>query len=94
MQIKPLYYRIVVKQDTAEEVSKGGIHLPHTAQEKPQQGTVMAVGPGRFADNGEIIPMTLKACDAIIYAKYTGSEIAVDGENYIIMRESDVLAIV
>jgi len=93
MIIKPLADRIVVKEDAAPEISPGGIHLAPDAQEKPHKGTVMAVGPGRIADNGETIPMELKACDAIIYARYTGNEIEVNGEKYIIMRESDVLVI-
>ena len=92
--LKPLADRLVVKQIEAPTETPGGIIIPDPVKEKPQEGTVVAVGPGRFADNGERIPMTVKACDAIIYAKYTGSEVEVNGEVYIVMRESDVLAIV
>jgi chaperonin GroES len=76
----------------AEEKTKGGIVLPDTAQEKPQKGTVIAVGPGRVADDGKRIPPTVKKGDKVIYAKYGGSEIDVDGKEYMILRESDVLA--
>ena len=93
MILKPLEDRIVVKEDKAPEMTPGGIHLAPDAQERPQKGTVMAVGPGRMADTGNRIEMSVKACDAILYGKYSGSEIEVNGEKYIIMRESDVLAI-
>ena len=92
--ITPLADRIVVKQDDAEEASPGGIIIPDNAKEKPQKGFVIAVGAGRIADTGERIPMSVKACDAILYGKYSGDDIEVAGEDYIIMRESDVLAIV
>lgn len=93
MQLKPLADRIVVKENEATKETPGGIIIPEAAEERPQEGTVVAVGPGRVADNGERVPMETKACDAIIYGKYSGSEIEVNGEKYIIMRESDVLAI-
>jgi len=92
--LKPLSDRIVVKQVEAPKETPGGIIVPESAQEKPQEGTVIAVGDGRISDSGELIPMSVKACDTIIYGKYSGTEIEVNGENYIIMRESDVLAIV
>ncbi len=93
MTLKPLADRIVVKENEAPKETPAGIIIPDPVQEKPQEGVVMAVGPGRYADNGEIIPMTVKACDPIIYGKYSGSEIEVNGEKYIIMRETDVLAV-
>ncbi len=94
MNLKPLQDRVVVKPADAEEVSKGGIILPDTAQEKPQQGEVMAVGPGKIADSGELIKPQVKKGDKILYGKYSGTEITVDGEEYLIVRESDIFAII
>ncbi|MBE3069201.1 MAG: co-chaperone GroES [Planctomycetes bacterium] len=94
MKIKPLDDRIVVEQMEAEEKTKGGIVLPDTAKEKPQQGKVIAVGPGRVLDSGERAKPAVKKGDVVVYAKYGGSEIEVDGKEYKILRESDVLAIV
>ncbi len=93
MNLKPLQDRVVVKPADAEEVSKGGIILPDTAQEKPQQGEVMAVGPGKIADSGELIKPQVKKGDKILYGKYSGTEITVDGKEYLIVRESDIFAI-
>ncbi len=93
MNLKPLQDRVVVKPAEAEEVSKGGIILPDTAQEKPQQGEVMAVGPGKVADSGELIKPQVKKGDKILYGKYSGTEITVDDEEYLIVRESDIFAI-
>jgi len=93
MNLKPLQDRVVVKPADAEEVSKGGIILPDTAKEKPQQGEVMAVGPGKIADSGELIKPQVKKGDKILYGKYSGTEITVDGEEYLIVRESDIFAI-
>jgi len=93
MKLQPLEDRIVVKEDDATKETPAGIIIPDPVQERPQKGTVMAVGPGRMADTGNRIEMSVKACDAILYGKYSGSEIEVNGEKYIIMRESDVLAI-
>jgi len=93
MNLKPLQDRVVVKPAEAEEVSKGGIILPDTAKEKPQQGEVMAVGPGKIADSGELIKPQVKKGDKILYGKYSGTEITVDGEEYLIVRESDIFAI-
>jgi chaperonin GroES len=92
MKLEPLDDRIVVEPMEAESKTKGGIVLPDTAKEKPQKGTVIAVGPGRVADDGKRIPPTVKKGDKVIYAKYGGSEIDVDGKEYMILRESDVLA--
>ena len=93
LKVKPLSDRIVVRQADAEEISSGGIILPDTAQEKPQQGKVMSIGPGKTADNGELIKMSLKVGDRVLYGKYSGTEVTIDGEEYVFMRESDILAI-
>ena len=93
MNLKPLADRVVVKPAEAEEVSKGGIILPDTAKEKPQQGEIMAVGPGKIADSGEMIKPQIKKGDKVLYGKYSGTEITVEGEEYLIVRESDILAI-
>jgi chaperonin GroES len=77
----------------AEDVSAGGIILPDTAKEKPQQGTVIAVGPGKISDSGNLIKMTVKKGDKVLYGKYSGTEVTFDGKEYLIMRESDILAI-
>ena len=93
MKIKPLEDRVVVKAQDAEEVSNGGIILPDTAKEKPQQGEIVATGPGKISDSGSLIKLTVKKGDPILYGKYSGTEITVDGTEYLIMRESDILAI-
>ncbi len=93
LNIKPLSDRVVVEAAAAEEKSSGGIILPDTAQEKPQQGTVVAVGPGKASDAGIIIKMTVKKGDKVLYGKYSGTEVNHDGKEYLIMRESDILAI-
>ncbi len=92
MNVKPLSDRIVVKPEPAEEKTASGIILPDTAQEKPQMGKVLAVGPGKSSDAGEVIKMELKKGDKVLYGKYSGTEIAVDGDDVLIMRESDILA--
>ena len=92
MKLEPLDDRVVVEPMEAESKTKGGIVLPDTAKEKPQRGTVIAVGPGRVADDGKRIPMTVKKGDKVIYAKYGGMEVDADGKEYMILRESDVLA--
>jgi len=93
LKLKPLSDRVVVQADPAEEVSTGGIILPDTAQEKPQQGTVVAAGPGKVSDSGSLIKMTVKKGDKVLFGKYSGSEVAFDGTDYVIMRESDILAV-
>jgi len=93
LKLKPLADRVVVEAAPAEEVSTGGIILPDTAQEKPQQGTVVAVGPGKASDAGTIVEMTVKSGDKVLYGKYSGTEIALEGTDYVIMRESDILAV-
>jgi chaperonin GroES len=94
MDLKPLDDRIVIKQSEAEEKTAGGIILPDTAKEKPQIGTVVAVGPGKILDDGKRGKMSVKKKDEVIYAKYMGSDIEIDGQKYVILRESDVLGIV
>jgi len=91
-KIQPLADRLVVKPIEKEEKTKGGIILPDTAKEKPQEGEVVAVGPGRMTDDGKRIPMDLKVGDRVIYSKYGGSEIKIDDVEMIILRESDILA--
>ena len=91
--LKPLGDRIIAKATSAEEVTKGGIVLPDTAKEKPQEGEVIAVGPGKLLDSGKLVPMDVKVGDKIIFAKHGGTEIKIDGEEYIILRQDDVLAI-
>jgi chaperonin GroES len=93
LSLKPLSDRVVVEPAAAEEKSSGGIILPDTAQEKPQQGTVMATGPGKVSDSGTLVEMSVKSGDKILYGKYSGTEVNVAGTDYIIMRESDILAI-
>ena len=95
MAIQPLADRIVVKALDAKEVTRGGILLPDTAKEKPQEGKVVAVGKGKVLDNGHVHPLEVKAGDRVLYGKYSGSEITTtDGEELLIMKEEDVLAIV
>ncbi|MED5553889.1 MAG: co-chaperone GroES [Candidatus Neomarinimicrobiota bacterium] len=93
LSLKPLSDRVVVEPAAAEEKSSGGIILPDTAQEKPQQGTVVAIGPGKVSDSGTLVEMSVKDGDKILYGKYSGTEVNVAGTDYIIMRESDILAI-
>ena len=91
MRLKPLGDRIVIRQIDAEDVTASGIVLPDTAQEKPQRGEVLAVGEGRY-DDGVRVPLDLAVGDEVIYSKYGGTEISIDGEDLLILRESDVLA--
>ena len=91
-QIKPLADRVVVKPLKKDEVTKGGILIPDTAKERPQEGEVIAVGPGKLGDDGKRIAMELKKGDKVIYAKFAGAEVKLDGEEYLILRESDILA--
>ena len=94
MNIKPLSDRIVVKPSPAQEVTKGGIILPDTAKEKPVVGEVVATGPGRHSDDGKLVPMEVKVGNNVLYGKYSGTEVTLDGQEYLIMRESDIFAIV
>ena len=90
---KPLSDRVVVEPAPAEDVSSGGIILPDTAQEKPQQGTIVAAGPGKVSDSGKTVAMEVKKGDRILYGKYSGTEFSFEGTEYLIMRESDILAV-
>jgi chaperonin GroES len=94
LKLNPLADRVVVKAAEAEEKTKGGIILPDTAKEKPVEGTIVAAGPGKISDTGEVIKMTVKVGDKVLYGKYSGTDVTIDGEEYLIMRESDVFAIV
>ncbi len=94
MKIKPLADRVVVRPLEAEEKTKGGLYVPDTAKERPQQGEIVAVGPGRVSDDGKKIPMEVKIGDKILYGKYSGTEVTYDGIEYLIMRESDIFAII
>jgi chaperonin GroES len=92
MNLKPLGDRVIVKPIVKEEVTKGGIVLPDTAKEKPQEGEIVAVGPGKLAEDGKRIEMDVKKGDRVIYAKYSGTEWKYENQEYLILRESDILA--
>jgi chaperonin GroES len=94
MELKPLADRVVIKPKPREETTRTGIVLPDTAKEKPQEGTVVAAGPGRIAEDGNRVPLDIKVGDTVLYAKYAGTEYKLDSEELLILRESDVLAIV
>jgi len=94
MTIKPLQDRILVKRLESEQKSAGGIIIPDTAKEKPTYGTIVEVGPGLRSDKGDLIPMSVKKGDQVLFAKWSGTEVKVDGEDLLIMKESDVLGIV
>jgi len=94
MNVKPLADRVIIRALEAEEKTAGGIIIPDNAKEKPQKGEVIAVGPGKVADNGQKIEMALKKGDKVLYGKYTGTEVTIDSKDYLIMRESDVLAVI
>ena len=92
--IRPLGERVVVKPLPSEEVTKGGIVLPDTAKEKPQEGEVVAVGPGRLLENGTRVPVDVKVGDRVLFSKYAGSEVKLDDVEYMIMREADILGVI
>ena len=94
MNIKPLADRVVVRPLEPEEKKQGGIIIPDTAKEKPQQGEVVAVGPGKIDNNGKRVPMEVKVGDKVLFGKYAGTEVELDGQEYLIMREADILAVV
>ncbi len=94
MKIKPLGDRILVKRIKEEERTKGGIIIPDTAKEKPQEGKVVAVGKGKYGDDGKLIPIEVKAGDKILFGKYSGSEVKLEGEDHLILREDDILGII
>jgi chaperonin GroES len=93
MKIRPLGDRILIKRIKEEEKTKGGIIIPDTAKEKPQEGKVVAVGKGKYSDDGKLIPIEVKAGDKILFGKYSGSEVKIDGEEHLILREDDILGI-
>jgi chaperonin GroES len=93
MNIRPLYYRIVVKRIEQKEQMQGGLYIPDTAKEKPQEGEVVAVGKGKRLENGSLVALDVQAGDRILFGKYSGSDIKMDGEEYLIMREDEVLGI-
>ena len=94
MKLRPLDDRIVIKQSDAEEKTTGGIILPGTAKEKPQTGKIIATGPGKLLDSGKRSKMSVKKNDEVIYAKYIGSEVEIDGKKFVVLRESDILGII
>lgn len=94
MKFRPLHDRVVVRRVDAEEKTKGGIIIPDTAKEKPQEGEVIAVGPGARDESGKLVPLDLKAGDRILFGKWSGTEIKLDGEDLLIMKESDVMGVI
>lgn len=93
IKLKPLGDRVVVKPAAAEEKTAGGIILPDTAKEKPVEGTIVAAGPGKVADDGKLVKLEVKVGDKVLYGKYSGTEVTINGEEYLIMRESDIFGI-
>lgn len=93
-KIQPLADRVVVKALEETEQMRGGLYIPDTAKEKPQQGTIIAVGPGKLSDEGARIEPDVKVGQRVLYGKYSGTEVSVDGEEYLILRESDILAVI
>jgi chaperonin GroES len=94
MKIRPLQDRVIVKRLAEEEKTKGGIIIPDTAKEKPMEGKVIAVGKGKTADDGKLIKLDVKAGDRILFGKYAGTEVKIDGEEHLIMREDDILGVI
>ncbi len=93
MKFRPLHDRVVVKRIEAEEKSAGGIIIPDTAKEKPQQGEIVAVGPGGRDESGKLIPIDVKAGDRVLFAKWSGTEVKIDGVEYLIMKENDIMGV-
>jgi chaperonin GroES len=94
MKFRPLHDRVVVRRIEGEEKTKGGIIIPDNAKEKPQEGEVIAVGPGARDENGKIVPLDLKAGDRVLFGKWSGSEVKLDGEDLLIMKESDIMGVI
>jgi chaperonin GroES len=94
MKIRPLHDRILVKRLESEEKTKGGIIIPDTAKEKPQEGLVVAAGPGRVNEDGKVTPLDVKKGDKVLFGKYSGTEVTLEGEEHLIIREEDVLAVI
>ena len=93
-KFRPLHDRVVVKRVSAENKSKGGIIIPDTAQEKPQEGEIVAVGPGGRDESGKLIPIDLKSGDRVLFGKWSGTEVKIDGEDLLIMKESDIMGVI
>jgi chaperonin GroES len=94
LKFRPLHDRVVVKRIDAEEKTKGGIIIPDTAKEKPQEGEIVAVGPGGRDENGKLIPIDLKSGDRVLFGKWSGTEVKIEGEELLIMKESDIMGVV
>ena len=94
INLNPLADRVVIQPKEAEEKTSGGIILPDTVKEKPVEGTIVAAGPGKVADNGELVKIDIKVGDKVLYGKYSGTEVTLGGEEYLIMRESDIFAVI
>lgn len=94
MNLKPLSDRVIVRPLEAEEKTAGGLYIPDSAKEKPQQGEILAVGPGKVSDDGKQIPMEVKVGDKVLYGKYSGTEVSAGGEDLLIMRENDIFAVI
>jgi chaperonin GroES len=94
MKFRPLHDRVVIRRIEGEEKTKGGIIIPDNAKEKPQEGEVIAVGPGARDENGKVVPLDLKAGDRVLFGKWSGSEIKLDGEDLLIMKESDIMGVI
>jgi chaperonin GroES len=94
MKIRPLQDRVIVRRLEEEEKTKGGIIIPDTAKEKPQEGKVIAVGKGKLTEDGKLIPLDVKAGDRILFGKYSGTEVKIEGEEHLIMREEDILGVI
>lgn len=94
MKLRPLGDRVILRRLDSEDKTKGGIIIPDSAQEKPMEGMIVAAGPGRYDDKGKRVPLTVKAKDKVLFSKYAGSEIKLDGEEHLVMREEDILAII
>lgn len=94
MKLKPLFNNVIVKASKKEEMTKSGIVLPDAGQEKPEQGEVMAVGSGKTLDNGQVLPMSVKVGDKVMFKKYSPDEVKVDGEEYLVLSENDIVAII
>jgi len=94
MKIRPLQDRVIVKRIAEEEKSKGGIIIPDTAKEKPQEGKIVAIGKGKVNDEGKVVPLDVKVGDKILFGKYSGNEIKLNGEEHLIMREEDILGVI
>ena len=94
MKFRPLHDRVVIRRLDAEEKTKGGIIIPDTAKEKPQEGEVMAVGPGARDETGKLVPLDLKAGDRVLFGKWSGTEVRIDGEDLLIMKESDIMGVI